>query len=85
MASEVLESDSAASLQAWVREAERSRPARFRIHDEPAYVLAVHPWSESSLVAELFTRSCGRVPVVVKGAKRGYSRFRGLSSPLRRL
>lgn len=58
---------------------ERSRPkARMRVHDEPAFVIATYPWSESSLIAELLTEHYGRVPVVVRGAKRPYSKFRGL-------
>lgn len=57
---------------------ERSRSNRVRVHDEPAFVIASYPWSESSLIAELLTEHYGRVPVVVRGAKRPYSKFRGL-------
>lgn len=45
---------------------------------EPAWVMSVRPWSETSLIAELLTSRFGRVPVVVKGARRSYSRYRGL-------
>ncbi|MDM7455784.1 MAG: recombination protein O N-terminal domain-containing protein, partial [Tepidimonas sp.] len=41
-----------------------------RVHDEPAYVLHQHDWSESSLILELFTRHHGRVVLVGKGVKR---------------
>lgn len=51
---------------------------KIRAVDEPAFVIATYAWSESSLIAELFTEHYGRVPVVVKGAKRAYSKFRGL-------
>ncbi len=58
---------------------ERSRPkAKLRVHDEPAFVIATYPWSETSVIAELLTEHYGRVPVVVRGAKRPYSKFRGL-------
>lgn len=81
MTADMVVSDAVASLQAWARDVEQGKPIRFRAHDEPAFVLTARPWSESSLIAELFTRDYGRVAVVVKGAKRGYSRFRGLIEP----
>lgn len=66
-----------AALQAFG--AERNRGAvKVRVHDEPAFVIATYPWSETSLIAELLTEHHGRVPVVVRGAKRPYSKFRGL-------
>lgn len=52
-----------------------------RVRCEPAFVLSTQPWRETSLIAELLTRSCGRVTVVVRGAKRTASRFRGLINP----
>ena len=48
-------------------------PARagLKSHDEErAYVLHTYPYSESSLIVEIFTRASGRVPLVAKGIKR---------------
>ena len=45
--------------------------AATRVHDEErAYVLHTYPYSESSLIVEMFTRASGRVPLVAKGIKR---------------
>lgn len=55
---------------------------RVRVHDEPAFVLHHHDWSESSLILELFTRHHGRVVLVGKGVKRPTSQFRAVLQPL---
>ena len=48
--------------------------ARARKHDEErGYVLHSYPYSETSLIVEVFTRSSGRVPLVAKGARRSRS------------
>ena len=48
--------------------------ARARKHDEErGYVLHTYPYSETSLIVEVFTRSSGRVPLVAKGARRSRS------------
>lgn len=52
-----------------------------RARSEPAFVLSAQPWRETSLIAELITPHYGRVTVVVRGAKRESSRFRGLINP----
>lgn len=52
-----------------------------RARGEPSFVLSAQPWKETSLIAELFTQRYGRVTVVVRGAKRVSSRFRGLINP----
>jgi DNA repair protein RecO (recombination protein O) len=44
---------------------------------EPGYVLHTYPFKETSLVVELFTRDCGRVGLVAKGARRPASPLRG--------
>ena len=62
-----------------VKRAERS--AMVRVRSEPAFVLSAQPWKETSLIAELLTQHHGRVTVVVRGAKRVSSRFRGLINP----
>jgi DNA repair protein RecO (recombination protein O) len=51
--------------------------ARIRVADQPGYVLHAYPYSETSLLIELFTRDHGRVPLVAKGAKRPGSVLRG--------
>ena len=55
------------------------------ISDEPAFVLHRYPWSESSLVLEVFTRRSGRVAILAKGAKKPHSNFRSVLMPLQRL
>jgi DNA repair protein RecO (recombination protein O) len=56
-----------------------------RTLDEPAYVLHRYDWSESSLILDVFTRHCGRVALVAKGAKRPSSNFRPVLLPLQAL
>ena len=52
-----------------------------RVQQQPAYVLLGRPFSESSLICELFTKSHGRQAVLAKGARRQKSAFRGLLLP----
>lgn len=61
------------------------RPKQPRVHDEPAYVLHRHDWSESSLILEVFCRQQGRVALVAKGAKKPSSNFRPVLLPLQPL
>jgi DNA repair protein RecO (recombination protein O) len=56
--------------------AARARPQRH--DDEPAFVLHSYPYRETSVIVETFTRNCGRVPLVAKGARRPRSELRGL-------
>ncbi len=56
-----------------------------RIAHEPAFVLHQYPWSESSLILEVFTRHHGRVAIVAKGVKRPSSQFRAILLPLQLL
>jgi len=49
-----------------------------RVHEEPAFVLHRHDWSESSLILEVFSRHHGRVALVAKGVKRPTSQFRSV-------
>lgn len=51
---------------------------RQRVHGASAYVLHTIDWRETSLIAQLFTESHGRVAVVAKGAKRPYSRLKAV-------
>ena len=54
----------------------RARPERR--DDQPAFVLHAWPYKETSLIVEAFTRDCGRVGIVARGAKRPRSELRGL-------
>ncbi len=49
-----------------------------RIDQQPSYVLHTHPWRETSLIVEAFSRDHGRVALVAKGARRPLSQMRGL-------
>ena len=55
-----------------------SRQLRDRHDDEPAFVLHVYPYRETSLIVEAFTPATGRVAMVARGAKRPRSELRGL-------
>jgi DNA repair protein RecO (recombination protein O) len=56
-----------------------------RITDEPAYVWHRYDWSESSLILEVFSRSCGRIALIARGAKKPSSNFRPILLPLQPL
>ena len=49
-----------------------------RVQKQPAFILARHPFSESSLIVDAYSRDHGRVPVLAKGARRLKSPHRGL-------
>jgi len=49
-----------------------------RVDGQAAYVLHVHPYSETSLVVDVFSRDHGRVPLLARGARRPRSAMRGL-------
>jgi DNA repair protein RecO (recombination protein O) len=46
--------------------------------DESAYVLHAYAFKETSLVVEIFSRNCGRIGLVARGARRPHSTMRGL-------
>lgn len=48
---------------------------------EPAYILHSRPFSETSAILEVFTKSYGRIALLCKGIKRKNSKFKGLGSP----
>jgi DNA repair protein RecO (recombination protein O) len=56
-----------------------------RVNGERAYVLHTRPYSESSLLADLFTHAHGRLTVLAKGARRLKSPQRGALLPFRLL
>lgn len=62
-----------------------TKAAPDRVRDEPSYVLHHYDWSESSLIAEVWSRHHGRVAVVAKGAKKPASQFRSILLPLQAL
>lgn len=45
---------------------------------EAAFILHRYPWKETSLVLEAFTRQCGRIALVARGARRPTSALRGI-------
>jgi DNA repair protein RecO (recombination protein O) len=49
-----------------------------RIDGQQAYVLHSYPYSETSLVVDVFSREHGRVPLLARGARRPRSALRGL-------
>ena len=52
-----------------------------RINNEPGFVLHTYPFKETSVVAEVFTRSHGRMALIARGARRPASALRGLMQP----
>jgi DNA repair protein RecO (recombination protein O) len=49
-----------------------------RVGDEPAFLLHMVPYRETSLVVDLFSRNHGRIGAVAKGAKRPRSALRAV-------
>lgn len=49
-----------------------------RIAGQPGFVLHSYPYKETSLIIDMFTRDHGRVGLVAKGAKRPFSKLRGV-------
>ncbi len=49
-----------------------------RIDGQRAYVLHLYPYSETSLVADVFSRDHGRIPLLARGARRPRSALRGV-------
>jgi DNA repair protein RecO (recombination protein O) len=49
-----------------------------RVTGQPAFVLHSYPYKETSLIVDMFTRDYGRIGLVAKGAKRPYSKLRGV-------
>ncbi len=51
--------------------------SRVRVEGQPAYVLHSHPFKETSLIVEAFSRDHGRIALVARGARRPRSVMRG--------
>jgi DNA repair protein RecO (recombination protein O) len=49
-----------------------------RVDHQRAYLLHTYPYSETSLVLDVFSRDHGRVPMVARGARRPRSALRGV-------
>ena len=62
----------------WVRVTPFVRDSRQRVELQSGFVLHTHPWRETSLIVELFSRDHGRVPMVAKDARRPASALRGV-------
>lgn len=56
-----------------------------RVPLEPAYVLSVRPYRETSALIEAFTAAHGRVGLVARGARGTRSKLRGVLQPFGRL
>jgi DNA repair protein RecO (recombination protein O) len=52
---------------------------------QPAYVLHLRPYRESSALVEIFTRDYGRVGLIAKGVRQQRSKVMGLLQPFRPL
>ncbi len=52
-----------------------------RVNNEPGFILHTYPYKETSVMAEIFTRSHGRIALIVRGARRPTSALRGLMQP----
>jgi DNA repair protein RecO (recombination protein O) len=51
---------------------------RGRVDGQPAFVLHTHPFRETSLIVEIFSRDFGRLALLARGARRPRSALRGL-------
>ncbi len=56
-----------------------------RVIEQPCYVLVNRPFSESSWIVDIFSRSFGRQALIAKGARRLKSKQRGLLLPFQPL
>lgn len=52
--------------------------ARQRVDGQVGFVLHLHPYSETSLVVDVFSRDYGRLPLLARGARRPRSAMRGM-------
>jgi len=52
-----------------------------RVNNESGFILHTYPFKETSVVAEVFTRSHGRMALIARGARRPASSLRGLMQP----
>ena len=51
---------------------------KYKIEDEPAFVLHSYPFRETSLILDVFSRQHGRLAIMARGARRPRSALRGV-------
>jgi DNA repair protein RecO (recombination protein O) len=51
---------------------------RHKVDGQPAFVLHAYPYSETSLIVDVFSRDHGRVALLARGARRPRSVLRGV-------
>ena len=51
---------------------------RHKVDGQPAFVLHAYPYSETSLIVDVFSRDFGRVALLARGARRPRSVLRGV-------
>lgn len=56
----------------------KSTASETRIQAQPSFVLHSYPYKETSLIVDVFSRDYGRIALAAKGAKRPYSKLRGV-------
>lgn len=56
-----------------------------RVEEQPVYLLHSHPYRETSLIVDVFSRDHGRVGLLSKGARRPTSQVRGVLMAFRPL
>ncbi len=52
--------------------------SRQRVDDQVAFLLHTYPYSETSLIVDVFSRDYGRLPLLARGARRPRSPMRGV-------
>lgn len=57
----------------------------YRVNQQPVFVLHTRPYTESSLIVEVFSKDYGRVGVLAKGARNTKARKRGILQPFQPL
>ena len=56
-----------------------------RVHQQPAFIIHSRPYTESSLIVEVFTPEFGSVGLLAKGARNPKNRKRGILQPFQPL
>ena len=59
--------------------------SKFRINQQPGFILHRRPYSESSLLVDVFTREYGRLTLIAKGSRKNRQRSVGLFIPFKPL
>ncbi len=56
----------------------KRKSPEMRVTEQPAFVLHSYLYKETSLIVDVFSKDYGRVALIAKGAKKPYSRLRGV-------